>query len=228
MKNKKVLITGVSKGIGKATALALLEKGAKVEGWSRSTVDINHENFTHQSVDVTDASAVEEAFNSLQNKWNGIDGLINNAGLGYFKKMEYLSMEEWHKMFDVNVHGIFNITRLAVPVMKKQESGHIINISSIAGLQGISEATAYCGTKYAVKGISEALYGEVKKRNIKVTCIYPGSINTDFFVNYDRVNANDSMMHPNDIANTIIYALESAPNVCPQNIEIRPLNPSYD
>lgn len=228
LEGKKILITGVSKGIGEATAHLLLELGAIVEGWSRTEFMIVHENYSHQCVDVTNVKGVETAFEDLQERWEGIDGLLNNAGLGYFKKMEYLSMEEWHKMFDVNVHGIFNITRLVVPVMKKQESGHIINISSIAGLEGIPEATAYCGTKFAVKGISEALYGEVKKRNIKVTCIYPGSVNTDFFVNYDRVNANDSMMHPSDIAKTVQFALEATPNVCPLNIEMRPLNPSYD
>jgi len=223
------IVTGVSKGIGKATVLDLLNKGAKVIGWGRTNPNIDNDNFTFIETDVSNADSVKNVLDESKKLSNGdFHFLINNAGLGYFKIMEELKEEEWRAMFDVNVHGIFNCSKALIPIMKAQaDYAHIINISSIAGLMGMPEGTGYCGTKYAVKGISEAMFKELRQFNIKVSCIYPGSVNTDFFDNYEGIDANDTMMKATDISRTILQVLETPDNVITMNVEIRPLNTTY-
>jgi len=164
-------------------------------------------------------------FNTVLEKHGKIDILINNAGLGYFGHCDELPIEQWHEMFDTNVTGLFYATRLALPSMKQQGLGHIINISSIAGLEGYQQVSAYCATKFAVRGFSDALYKEVRDFGVKVTCVYPGSVKTDFFRHSENIKAHDNMLMPYDVANQIIYCLESPPNFHNVNLEIRPLKP---
>lgn len=151
--------------------------------------------------------------------------LVNNAGLGRSSTLEDQSLDDWHLMFDTNVHGLFYCTRLVIPAMKERGEGHVINISSIAGTTGIEQMSAYCATKHAVRGISHSLYKEVRDYGVKVTCIYPGSVQTNFFDNIDSVTVNDNMMRPEDIASTILHCLESHPNYHHVDIEVRPLMP---
>ena len=224
--NKVVIVTGCSKGIGLATTNLLLEKGMKVAGWSRSEVKINHPNFKNFQLDIRDINSVEEAYKQTTSHFgNNIHVLINNAGLGYSALFEDLKVDEWNQMFETNVNGIFYATRTALPQMKTLGEGHIINISSIAGNTGIETMSAYCATKFAVRGMSQALYKEIRNYGIKVTCIYPGSTQTNFFDEIESVTANDNMMKPTDIASTILHCLESDPNYHHVDIEVRPLMP---
>ena len=114
-----------------------------------------------------------------------------------------------------------------LPLMKKVNTGHIINISSIAGLAGIPEATAYAGTKFAVRGISQSLQREMKNTEIKVSTIFPGSVHTDFFDNYNGVQSNPTMLAAQDIAQSVIQILEMPDNALISELEIRPLNVKY-
>ncbi|MDZ4847244.1 MAG: SDR family oxidoreductase [Chitinophagales bacterium] len=226
--NKTAIVTGASKGIGKAVVLALLEKGVKVAGWSRSNPNIQHLAFHFVQADVSKQQQVESAFEKTMQLFGGqVHILVNNAGLGVFSKLEETSIENWHLMFDTNVHGIFYCTRKAIPVMRQQKLGHIINISSIAGLTGIEEATGYCATKFAVRGISQSLFKEVRKDNIKVTCICPGSVHTEFFNESSHVTANDTMLHPKDVADSILHVLETPDNFLTVEVELRPMNVRY-
>ena len=109
--------------------------------------------------------------------------------------------------------------------MQKNDEGHIINIASIAGATGIPGMSAYCATKHAVRGLSHSLYKEVRNDGIKVTCIYPGSVNTNFFDAIDSVTTSTNMMRPQDIAETIVHALQTHPNYHQVDIEVRPLKP---
>lgn len=228
LKNKTAIVTGASKGIGKAVALALLDKGVKVAGWSRSNPDIQHPVFHFIQADVSKQHEVEAAFEkTIQLLGGQVHVLINNAGLGFFSKIEETSIENWRLMFDTNVHGIFYCTRKAIPMMKAQKLGHIINLASIAGLSGIEEATGYCATKFAVRGISQSLFKEVRKSNIKVTCICPGSVNTEFFNESSHVTANDTMLHPKDVADSILHILETPDNFLTVEVELRPMNVRY-
>ncbi|WP_299824447.1 SDR family oxidoreductase [uncultured Pontibacter sp.] len=223
---KVAIVTGASKGIGLATVQILLEKGAKVAGWSRTSPELKHDNFQFIPCDVRNVDDVQRAYNETVKIFNNpVAILVNNAGLGYSAPLEEQSLEDWHMMFDTNVHGMFYCTRLVVPGMKEQEEGHIINISSIAGTTGIEEMAGYCATKHAVRGLSHSLYKEVRNYGVKVTCIYPGSVQTNFFDPIESVTVNENMMRPEDIASTILHALESHPNYHHVDIEVRPLMP---
>jgi NADP-dependent 3-hydroxy acid dehydrogenase YdfG len=228
LQGKKAIVTGVSKGIGKALVHQLLDKGVTVAGWSRSEPDFQHENFKFFATNIADEASVANAFDeSIFYLGGSVDILINNAGFGLFRTLENHTSEEWENMFAVNVHGIYYTTKRVVPLMKEKQIGHIINIASIAALQGINEASGYCGTKFAVRGISQALYQEVKKFNVKVTCVMPGSVNTDFFNEAEGITANPTMLGTADIANTMIHLLETPDNYNTSEIEIRPMNPKY-
>lgn len=224
LKNKLAIITGVSRGIGKEIVLMLLEKGAKVCGWGKRNPDFAHDNFYFIKTNIRDVKQVEDAFEKTKMKFSEqIHILINNAGLGYFRIMEEIKVDEWKEMFETNVNGIFYCSKMVIPSMKKKRYGHIINISSVAGLMGLPEGTGYCGTKFAVKGISEAMFKELREFGIKVSCVYPGSTKTDFFSHYPSMKVNDSMMHPKDIAQMIIQILEMPDNFVTLNVEARPL-----
>lgn len=226
LKNKYAIVTGASKGIGRATIESLLKEGAVVAGWSRTEPGIDDQKFSFHKVDVSDHRQVEEAYEATKKEWNTTpDVLINNAGLGYEGYIDQMPLEQWHEMINVNINGIFYCSRLAVADMKRKAGSHIINISSIAGTTGISGMSGYCGTKHAVRGISHSMYKELRNFGIKVTCIYPGSVQTNFFDSISSVTTNEHMMQPEDIASTIIHCLASSGNYHHVDIEVRPLKP---
>ncbi len=224
--DKIAIVTGSSKGIGLATAKKLLEKGVKVAGWSRSATPIKHPNFTSVQVDVGSYDEVKKAFGqTIQRFGEEVAILINNAGLGFEGDFESLAEEKWHLMFSTNVDSIFYCTQLVIPKMKNLGEGHIVNISSIAGTNGIAGMAAYCATKHAVRGISHALFKELRNYGIKVSTVYPGSTQTNFFADFTSVASNENMMQPEDIALTIAQLLETSANYLPVDIEVRPLQP---
>lgn len=227
LKNKFAIVTGASKGIGLATVKSLLESGVKVAGWSRSdTLIKNEKNYFHFKVDVAIHEQVEKAYKITKQHWNATpDILINNAGLGYEGPMDEMPLEQWHEMVNVNINGIFYCSRHTIPDLKQKEESHIINISSIAGTTGIPNMSGYCGTKHAVRGISHSMFKELRQYGIKITCIYPGSVQTNFFDPINSVTANENMMQPQDISSTILHCLSSPPNYHHVDIEVRPLKP---
>ncbi len=226
IEGKKVIITGISKGIGRALAEQLLAKGARVTGLGITQPDYTHPNLNFIRTDVRDYSAMEAAFTEVLENWNNeLDVLINNAGLGYFGKLEELPLDQYHEMMQVNVNGVFYACKLTLPVMKARQSGHIITISSTAGLEAYPEVGGYCATKFAVKAMMESLYKEVRYDRIKVTCLYPGSVKTDFFRNSPGIKPHDFMLMPEDVANAMVQVLETPDNYHVVNYEVRPLRP---
>jgi NADP-dependent 3-hydroxy acid dehydrogenase YdfG len=223
--NKIAVVTGVSKGIGFATATALLEKGARVFGLGRNNV-IDHVNFTFIQCDVRNYQSVQQAFETVYKLTNHtIHVLLNNAGLGYFGLLEEMPLEQVKEMMETNVNGTIYCCKEALPQMKKQQYGHIINIASTAALEGMPQVAAYCASKWAIKGLSESLFREVRDFCIKVTCVYPGSVKTDFFRNSPGIQPHDYMLMPEDVALSIVQAIEMPDNFNTVNLEIRPLQP---
>lgn len=226
LNNKIAIVTGVSKGIGLATVKALLSEGSTVVGWGRTRPDLKDENFHFVQADVRNFKSVEKAYEATVTELGDeIAILINNAGLGYEGYLDEMEMEHWHQMFETNVDGTYYCSKMVIPKMKERDLGHIINISSIAGTTGIPGMSAYVATKHAVRGLSHSMYKELRNFGIKVTCIYPGSVKTNFFDEIDSVQANDNMMMPEDIASTIIHCLKSSGNYHHVDIEVRPLKP---
>lgn len=226
LQNKTAIITGVSKGIGKALVLQLLEKGCRVAGLGQTQPDYTHPNFLFVKTDVRDFSNFEASVSQVQQHFGKeLHILVNNAGLGYFAFLEETTLEQWKEMYDTNVNGTFYGCKLVLPQMKAQEYGHIINIASVAGLEGYPQVGAYCSTKFAVRGMTESLYKEVRDFRIKATCVYPGSVKTDFFKNSPGIKPHDYMLMPNDVATALVQILETPDNYHTVNYEIRPLQP---
>lgn len=224
LKNKIVLVTGSSKGLGLVMVKQLLDQGAQVFGWSRSGTPLTHPSFTDQRVDVGEEQQVIKAFHEIVAAKGTLDVVINNAGFGDYKELVDMDSEVIRQMFDTNVLGIFYTTKCAVPLMKKQKSGHIVNISSIAGLMGIEKLSVYNATKFAVKGLSESLFKELRPLGIKVTCVYPGSIETEFFNDIEGLAPSATMLKAEDVSDSILYCLKSEATFHPINLEIRPFN----
>ncbi len=232
LNSKIAIITGASSGIGAQFSKDLVERGATVYGIARSTEKLNklHELlgalFKPITLDITKPEDVQNWVDSTFGPKHLPDVLINNAGLGYFANVDELNLDEWHKMLNVNLSGVFYITRLIVPHMKENENvTHIINIASIAGLMGNPKISAYNATKFGLRGFSDALYKELRHDGIKVTCFFPGSIATHFFDNIDEVDLHSNMMQPEDVSSSVLHVLETPDNYLINEIVLRPLNP---
>jgi len=184
---KKVwFITGASKGLGLSLVNQLLKAGQSVAATSRnkanlnSSVNTNAENFLSLAVNLNDEASVAQAINDTITRFGRIDVVINNAGYGIGGSIEELTDKETRDNFDVNVFGTLNVIRKALPYLRAQKSGHIINISSIAGINGATGWAIYAATKAAVIAFSEVLAEDVKAFGIKVTVVAPGAFRTSF------------------------------------------------
>jgi NADP-dependent 3-hydroxy acid dehydrogenase YdfG len=231
LNSKVAIVTGASSGIGAEFSKMLVEAGATVYGLARNPEKLNivkkklGNSFIPVKMDITDAMGIEEWVKETFKK-NSPDILVNNAGLGFFADVEDLSMEQWHSMMNVNLNGVFYLTRVIVPMMKKKpQVCHIVNIASVAGLMGNPQLTAYNATKFGLRGFSDALFKELRFHGIKVSCFFPGSISTNFFDSIDAVELHENMMQPADVANTLKHVLETPDNFLINEITMRPLNP---
>lgn len=232
LKSKIAIVTGASSGIGAQFSEDLVKKGATVYGLARSIDKLNQikeqlgESFIPVQQDVTNSGELENWVKKTFSENHTPDIMINNAGLGYFANVDELKLEEWNNMLNVNLSGVFYLTRLIVPLMKENENiCHIVNISSIAGLMGNPQLSAYNATKYGLRGFSDALYKELRYDGIKVSCFFPGSIATNFFDEIDAVDQHPNMMNAADVSNTLIHVLETPDNFLINELIMRPLNP---
>jgi NAD(P)-dependent dehydrogenase (short-subunit alcohol dehydrogenase family) len=187
MDNKKVwFITGASKGFGLSLVKQLLDAGQLVAATSRNQQELtaavgsNSTNFLPLQVELVNESSVSLALQHTYETFGKIDVVINNAGYGIGGAIEELSDEETRKAFDVNVFATLNVIRHVMPYLRKQRSGHIINISSIAGISPGTGWAIYGAAKYAVIGLSEVLAADVKEFGINVTVVAPGAFRTSF------------------------------------------------
>lgn len=232
LQSKIAIVTGASSGIGAEFSKMLTEGGATVYGLARSGNKLEEikshlgDSFIPVIMDITKYELVEDWVKKTFNDSHLPDILVNNAGLGYFADVDDLSLEQWHTMLDVNLSGVFYITRLITPLMKKNKAVcHIANIASVAGLMGNPQISGYNATKFGLRGFSESLFKELRFDGIKVTCFFPGSIATNFFNSIEAIKLHQNMMQPVDVANSLKYVLETPDNFLINEITMRPLNP---
>ncbi|MBW8684974.1 oxidoreductase [Chitinophaga rhizophila] len=199
MKQQKVwFVTGTSKGFGLIIVKQLLAQGTPVAATTRNIDELvkevgEDENFLPLKVDLTSEQSVEEALAATVKKFGRVDVIVNNAGYGLVGGLEELSDAEGRKNFDVNVFGLLNVIRKALPHLRAQRSGHIINFSSIGGTVGSFPGFGiYCATKFAVNGLTEALATEVAPFGIHATIVAPGYFRTNFL-------ASDSLVTPKNV-----------------------------
>ncbi|MES2431926.1 MAG: oxidoreductase [Bacteroidota bacterium] len=202
--NKVWFITGCSTGFGRELAQQTLALGYKVAVASRNTDDVKDivsaypETALAVKLDVTKTADIASSVKLVKEKFGSIDVLVNNAGIGYFGAAEESEDEEIRKMFEVNFFGLVNITQKVLPIMRKQKSGHIVNIASIAGFFAFPALSFYNATKFAVVGYSESLAKETTHLGIKVTIIAPSGFRTD----WAGRSANESKIVIEDYAPT--------------------------
>lgn len=232
IKGKIAIVTGASSGIGSEFCKKLVVQGATVYGLARRKKRLNElqeelgDRFIPVPMDITEYGTIENWVEKTFGDDHLPDILINNAGLGLFGPVDELSMEDWKTMIDVNLNGVFYLTRTIVPLMKSSDThSHIINIASIAGLLGNPNISGYNATKFAVRGFSESLFKELRYDKIKVSCMFPGSIATSFFDNAEGMDTHSNMMQPSDVADTLIHILKTPDNMLINEITMRPLNP---
>lgn len=179
------LITGSSSGFGRSLLEAVLKKGNCVVATARKPEQLDDlvqqypETIHPVRLDVTNLQDVQAAVESALNQYDRIDVLVNNAGYAAMGAIEELSDEDIRRQFETNCFGVLNVTRAVLPTMREQRSGHILNISSFAGVVAFGGLGIYSATKFAIEGISEALVQEVKPLGINVTLIEPGSFRTN-------------------------------------------------
>jgi 3-hydroxy acid dehydrogenase / malonic semialdehyde reductase len=189
--NKIVLITGASSGIGKACSEEFAREGAKLILTGRRSERLKEtaESFEKKynssvkilTFDIRKMNEVQTAFNSLPDNWKEIDILINNAGLARgFSKINEADVTHWEEMIDTNLKGLLYITRLVSPGMVERQKGHIINIGSTAGHEVYAYGNVYCATKFAVKALSQSIRVDLLDKNVKVTSVDPGMVETEF------------------------------------------------
>lgn len=207
MENQKVwYITGASKGLGLALVKKLLNEGYRVAATSRNlkqlitAVDEESNNFLPLEVDLTDDESVKESFDKTWQYFKSIDVVVNNAGYGIGGSIEELEDEEVRAAFDVNVFATMNVIRQAMPYLRNQQSGHIINISSIAGFAPATGWSVYAAAKYAVIGLSEVLAEDVKAFGVKVTVVMPGAFRTSFLTEDSLVYAANPLAAYKEVA----------------------------
>lgn len=240
IKGKVAIVTGASSGIGHATSLALSRAGAKVAAGARrvdrlksleSEIKKDGGEIMISKLDVTIKSECYGFVSEAVKKWGGVDILLNNAGLMPLSFFKSLKVDEWERMIDVNIKGVLYCTAASLPHMLDKKSGHIVNISSVAGRVVFPAGGVYCATKHAVTALSEGLRMELSQRaNIRVTCIEPGVVATELLGTiteksldkYVETTKQMEALQASDIASAIMFALESPPHVNVNEILVRP------
>jgi NADP-dependent 3-hydroxy acid dehydrogenase YdfG len=250
--SRVAIVTGASSGIGYATSLALSKAGIRVAVGARrldrleelkkqilknngkGKIGVGEEGeeiFIQRKLDVTSKSDCDSFVNTVIKKWGRIDILINNAGLmplSYFKNCK---VKEWEQMIDVNIKGVLYCTSAVIPYMIDKKSGHIVNISSVAGRIVFAGGSVYCATKHAITALSEGLRKELSPEyNIRVTCIEPGAVTTELLETITDesmskfIEASKDMerLQSEDIANSILYTIQAPNHVNVNEILLRP------
>jgi 3-oxoacyl-[acyl-carrier protein] reductase len=220
---RTALVTGASSGIGRAIAVRLGSKGMRVALVARRktrlaevarAIEARGSEALLFAGDVRDSKFAKSAVQGVMDAWGRLDVLVNNAGIGKYALVEDLAEESFREQFDTNVLGPFLFTKHAVPVMKKQKSGQIVNIGSVVGLVGTARGTAYIGTKWALRGMNECWREELYPHGIKVAYLAPGYVISEFGGRREDMTLPEAewALTPDDVARAVEYLADQGPN----------------
>lgn len=218
------IVTGASRGLGRTIAKRFATEEVKVIACARSQAELaelaqEHPNYIDPfTCDITNEQQVQALINHSIEQHDRLDYLINNAGLGKFATIDQLSTADWDLMMNVNVKGSFLAAKYAIPHLKRSK-GHIVNISSVAGDEAFAKGGGYCASKAALNMLADALTLELKKHEVRVTTISPGSIKTTFH------NPKDYALEPEQVAETVWSVISAPKKFIYGKITIRPQVP---
>ena len=238
LEGRRAVVTGASSGIGEATVDALVREGAAVAAGARRRERLEAlaervDGAVHvHEVDITDEAAARSFIEDAAAALDGLDVLVNNAGVMLLGPVTGAEVEHWQRMINVNLLGLLYCTHAALPIMGEGGGGHIVNVSSVAGRQATLGAAVYNMTKWGVVAFSEALRQEALHANIRVTCVEPGFVDTELQGHNEHpmvVEATEKMrdeigevLEATDIADAIVYALSRPPRVAINEVLVRP------
>jgi 3-oxoacyl-[acyl-carrier protein] reductase len=229
---KICLVTGATRGIGRAIAKTLLERGAQVAICGRAQEAVNEAvaalaretggKVAGKAADVRNHAEVGELFQFVDARFGGIDVLVNNAGVGFFRPISELSLQDWQDTIQTNLSGVFYCTKEAILRFGARGGGHIVNISSLAGKNPFAGGAAYNASKFALTGFSEAVMLDARNENVRVSYIMPGSVATEFS---GTVSGQDWKIWPEDVAEIVRMLLEMPARTLISRVEVRPSRP---
>ncbi|WP_299533353.1 SDR family oxidoreductase [Ulvibacterium sp.] len=231
LKNKVAYITGGSKGIGYGVAERLIAAGLKVaiSGRTLETVQKaaqglgSEENVLALQSDVTKHGNEEAAIRSILNRWGHLDVVLANAGVGHFAPVDEMSEEQWHQMINTNLNGVFHTLKASVEALKATK-GYYMTLASLAGTNFFASGAGYNATKFGVVGFTQAAMLDLRKYDIKVSTIMPGSVATHF--NGNEPDQKDAWkIQPEDIGELVLDLLKMHPRTLPSKVEVRPSRP---
>ena len=230
--NQVVIISGASRGIGKAIALLLALQGATVVAVARSEQELS--DLTHKTrglsivADIADEEDARHVVAETLRHYGRLDILICNAGVGSFAELEQFSVEEWDRIFDTNVKGTFLLCKAAVPHFKAQKRGHIVGITSDVAKRTFAHGTAYGASKFAQDAVLASLRKEVRPHGIKVSTIYPGLVDTYFNdTTPGSAEAEKTHLRPTDVAQAVRYVLEAPAHVVVDELMLHPMTQEW-
>ncbi len=233
--NSAALITGATQGIGRATAFALGRAGYRVGMCARTqarveelVAELKSEGIdaAGAAADVGDPAQAARAVEQVTAAIGETGVLVNNAGIFVGRLLEEITVEEWDATMATNVRSLFLMTRAVLPGMRRRGDGSIVNVASLAGRNGFVGGTAYVASKHAVLGFSRALMLEVRKDNIRVIAICPGSVDTALIRDQPMLRADPTrILRPEDVAETILGALLLPSRALVSELDVRPTNP---
>ncbi|MEH6745695.1 MAG: SDR family oxidoreductase [Maribacter arcticus] len=230
LKNKVAYITGGTKGIGFGVAQALLSQGMKVaiSGRSQKSVDEALKDFNNVSVlgivsDVAKMGDEKNAVSKIMDKWGQVDVVLANAGVGNFAPIDEMTDEEWHQMIDTNLSGVFHSLKASVEALKISK-GYYITLASLAGTNFFANGAGYNASKFGVVGFTQAAMLDLRKYDIKVSTIMPGSVATHFN-NHEPDETDAWKIQPEDIGQLVVDLLKMNERTLPSKIEVRPTRP---
>jgi 3-oxoacyl-[acyl-carrier protein] reductase len=233
-KDRVALVTGGSRGIGKAVAIALARDGCNIaitardqEGLRKTEKELLREKIDVLSfrADVRDSKAVQELARMVTRKFGAIHFLINNAGIGRFSEVVKIKDEDFRAVIETNLMGAFYCTKAFLPGMIEHKRGHIVNIASLAGKNNFAGGAAYCSSKHALMSFSECLMMEVRQYNIKVTTICPGTVQTEFGNKGEKDKS--WALTSEDVAEAVVGVLKTSGGSLISEVDLRPLRPSF-
>ncbi|MEH7336520.1 SDR family oxidoreductase [Neobacillus drentensis] len=235
LKGQVAIVTGASRGIGREIAVKLAEQGVKLtivgssSQVSETAAELKNKGYKILPVqaDVSKEEDMQRVVQETLDFYGSIDLLINNAGIGFFKLIEDVTVDEWKKVFEVNVQGVFLATKAVLPHMKEKKSGTIITISSDVGRYTIPNGSAYTATKYAVQGFSGSVAQEVREYGIRVGTINPGMVDTYFAESQQGLPEKKDWLKVEDIANAVIYMASAPKHMLIDEIVLHPFVQQY-